>query len=580
MASINSSLGKSIVHSVVIGHFLVPWRTSFKQQDNQNLGHLQGRTRLRKVDPEKACMGRTTRIARVSARGGFNLFWGLVVSNVISAISTIVVARMLSPAEYGLVGVASAAPGLIALFRDWGMDTAMVRHIAQLRSEDDPTGVRNTILAGLTFMLLGGLLLSVISFFLSGILAAEVFHRPEMTSLIRVSSFVIFAGALLLALESVFAGFEEMSYRSLVLVSQASLKVILSPLLIVFGLGALGAVLGATLSTLLAGSVGISLLYFFLYRKLRKRVESHLELTVTIKTMLRYGLPLFISGIVGGFLAQFNNFLTAIYCTDQAIGNYSVAMNFTTLISFFSLPIASVLFPAFSKLDSEKDKEALATVFRLSVKYGTLLVVPAATAIMILSPLAVATLFGTKYGDAPLYLTLLSFGALYTALGNLSIGSFINSRGRTGLSMRLALVYSAMGFPLGLVLISRFQILGLITANLITGIPSLLLGLWLIKRYWGATIDYYASAKTLAASALAALVTYIAVRTVVLPDWLLLFMGALLFLAIYVLTVPLVGALDREDIKTMQEMIKELGPLSRFLHKPIDLMNRLTRSKG
>jgi len=36
---------------------------------------------------------------------------GLVVSNVISAISTIVVARLLSPAEYGLVGVASTAPG-------------------------------------------------------------------------------------------------------------------------------------------------------------------------------------------------------------------------------------------------------------------------------------------------------------------------------------------------------------------------------------------------------------------------------------------------------------------------------------
>jgi O-antigen/teichoic acid export membrane protein len=291
-------------------------------------------------------------------------------------------------------------------------------------------------------------------------------------------------------------------------------------------------------------------------------------------------LPLFISGIVGGFLAQFNNFLTAIYCTDQAIGNYSVALNFTTLISFFSLPIASVLLPAFSKLDAEKDKEALATVFRLSVRYGTLLVAPAATAMMILSPMAVATLFGTKYSDAPLYLTFLSLGALYTALGNLSIGSFINSRGRTSLSMRLALVNSAIGFPLSLVLISRFQILGLIATNLITGIPGLLLGIWLIKRHWGVTIDYYASAKTLAASALAALATYVAVRTVDLPDWLSLLMGALLFMAIYFLAAPLVGAIDGEDIKTMKEMIEELGPLSGLLHKPIDLMGRLTRSKG
>jgi len=527
-------------------------------------------------------MSRATRIARVSARGGFHLFWGLIVSNVISAVSAIVVARMLSPAEYGLVGVASAAPGLIALFRDWGMDNAMVRHIAQSRSEDNLAGARSTLIVGMTFMLLLGLALSVVSFFLSGFLAAQVFQRPEVTSLIRVVSFTVFTGALLLVSESVFAGFETMNYRSVVLVSQASLKVLLSPFLIVLGLGALGAVLGATLSSLLAGVVGIFLLYFFLYRKLPKWSSDNHGLAPTFRTMLRYGLPLFISSIIGGFLAQFNSFLTAVYCSDQAIGNYSIAVNFTVLISFFSLPIGSVLFPAFSKLDSERDREDLATVFRLSVKYATLLVVPGAAAIMVLAPQAVYTFFGRKYSDAPLYLVVLCFGSLYTALGSLSIGSFINSRGRTSLSMKLALVNSAVGFPLSLLLVSRFQILGLIAAGLFTGVPSLVLSLWLIRRYWGVTVDYYASVKTLAASALAAIVTYALVSSVgsSLPYYVVLFLGALLFLAVYIVTVPLIGAASKEDVQNMREMLKELGPLSRLFNVPIGLISRLARSEG
>lgn len=52
------------------------------------------------------------------------------------------------------------------------------------------------------------------------------------------------------------------------------------------------------------------------------------------------------------------------------IGNYQVAMNFMVLISFFTTPISTVLFPAFSKLSPERDEEALHTVFQSSIKYA------------------------------------------------------------------------------------------------------------------------------------------------------------------------------------------------------------------
>jgi len=61
------------------------------------------------------------KMAQVSAKGGFNLLWGSTISTIISAIGGILVARLLSPPEYGLVTIAMMAPNLITILRDWSL---------------------------------------------------------------------------------------------------------------------------------------------------------------------------------------------------------------------------------------------------------------------------------------------------------------------------------------------------------------------------------------------------------------------------------------------------------------------------
>jgi O-antigen/teichoic acid export membrane protein len=56
----------------------------------------------------------------------------------------------------------------------------------------------------------------------------------------------------------------------------------------------------------------------------------------------------------------------AIFVTDNAaIGNYSVATNFVVLITFFATPVTTMLLPAFSKLNYQKDQQVLQTVFSI-----------------------------------------------------------------------------------------------------------------------------------------------------------------------------------------------------------------------
>jgi len=75
-------------------------------------------------------------LARVSVKGGFNLFYGLIISTIISALGIIFLARLLSPSEIGILAIAVVAPNLFALLRDWGVNSAMTRFIAKYGSEN------------------------------------------------------------------------------------------------------------------------------------------------------------------------------------------------------------------------------------------------------------------------------------------------------------------------------------------------------------------------------------------------------------------------------------------------------------
>ena len=63
-------------------------------------------------------MSKTGDIARISAKGGFHVLWGLVISTVISSIATIFIARLLGSDLYGLYTIVLTIPMIIQIFRD------------------------------------------------------------------------------------------------------------------------------------------------------------------------------------------------------------------------------------------------------------------------------------------------------------------------------------------------------------------------------------------------------------------------------------------------------------------------------
>ena len=78
-----------------------------------------------------------TKVATKAAGGGLYLFIGNASSTVILAVGAILVARLLGPFSYGLYTLTVAIPVLLVALADAGMNFALVRLPARLRSEGD-----------------------------------------------------------------------------------------------------------------------------------------------------------------------------------------------------------------------------------------------------------------------------------------------------------------------------------------------------------------------------------------------------------------------------------------------------------
>ena len=99
-------------------------------------------------------------------------------------------------------------------------------------------------------------------------------------------SLSIFAGAIFSAATAIFTGYERMKLNSFTQIIQAIVKTALGPLLIILGFGVLGAVYATMASLVTGGVVSILIVYFVLFRPLRKCKVGKCDVKLTLKPML------------------------------------------------------------------------------------------------------------------------------------------------------------------------------------------------------------------------------------------------------------------------------------------------------
>ncbi len=515
-------------------------------------------------------------VARKSARGSFYLFVGNFLSELINAVGAVLVARLLTPQEYGVYGLSFVLPGIFLLFSNWGIAEALTRFLARYQAEGRWGDIRRMTRTGLLFNGSVAFILSLAMYASADPLAAMALARPELGDLVRLTSALVIVHTVFTAASSVFFGLERMDLMAAMMVTQSIIKASASPLLVKYGYGVSGAIAGHMISYTAVALLSVLLIFNCLRGK--RAVARNDAGESSLRGMLGFGFPLFLGNFVGGVGLRYQGLLQAWFATDIAIGNLSIATKFKSLVGMFTVPIAWTLYPAFSKFDYKKQRKELESMFKNSIRYATILVVPAMCLIIIMSEPLVVTLFGTGYVKAPFYLSLALLEFLAVGLGSLSVIGFLNSQGDTRTTLHLNSVSVALSVVLCTALTWRW------------GIPGLLMGVFLSKMAgfgyslhrgsakFGMRVDLAHTGRVALFSAPSALLTFFLMdRVNISNSFIHLALGSVVFLLACMLLAPLTGAVDARDLQTIRRILRRETALYPLVAPFLDLEEKIMR---
>lgn len=310
----------------------------------------------------------------------------------IGLISTFILARLLTPEDFGLVAMAALIIGLVEVFGQTGQILALIRHPNPSREHFDTVWTMSIVIGAVITAILWGL----------APLSAQFFHEPRAAEITRILALRAFIGGFenigVVAFRKDLQFSKEYSYQVVQRVLNFALTIVLALWLRNYWALILG-ILGGRLIT-----VGVS------YRIHPYRPRLCLSKTREIWSFSAWMLLVHVAQFLQD---KVDEFVVGNMTDTETMGNYNVAADAATAPTVeMVLPATRALFPIFSRIAGDRD--ALAEAY-LGVFATTAIVVCAsATGVMLVAGDFVAVLLGPRWSRAvPLVELLAMSGAFY-----------------------------------------------------------------------------------------------------------------------------------------------------------------------
>jgi O-antigen/teichoic acid export membrane protein len=345
---------------------------------------------------------------------------------------------------------------------------------------------------------------------------------------------------------------------------------VLPPLFVYLGYGVVGKAIGTTSSYMIAGVITL-IPAIQLFRGSDDFFSSFNGVTTAAKTLLIFSYPLFLSYILQGFLSQVFNFILPFYVEPDIIGNYSVALYFVSLIKIVTLPVTSAFLPMFSKL---KINSSYYYIYKNAVKYMSLIIYLMVALLFTLNNQIMNILY-PNYTLAPIYLQLFVLSYLLTGFGGPFLSVVLNSQNKTDIMFRRTVLTIIFGLPLGIYLIPKIGIPGLILTNLTTSIISAIFAYSWIKKHFGITVNIQNTIKIFLATLFSVIITKLYLNQFIMVPVMQLISGGIILSISYAFGIIMLGAIKKDDIENLRKLANSFGPMSKNVVKVLNLIERL-----
>jgi len=344
-----------------------------------------------------------------TARGGVVTMASHGLKFAISIVATAVLARLLSPRDYGLIGMVAVATNFIVMFKDLGLSLATVQK-AEISSRQISTLFWVNLMLSVVTMLIMVVLAPAVSWF---------YGDPRLTMITIVSATGFVIGGLTVQHEALLK--RQMRFMALSAIALVAMIV--------------GYIVGITFAWYGFG------FWALVFSQLALLATDAILVWITcgwrpglprrgtgVRSMLSFGGNITAYGTVNYFSKNADNLLIGKFWGAQPLGLYNKAAQLVGLpTDQVHEPVMAVAVPALSRLADSPERYRKAYL-RIMEKV-LMLVMPAVALLIVCSDWIISIVLGSQWKDAGTILVFMSIAGLFQPIIN-TAGSMLVTQGR------------------------------------------------------------------------------------------------------------------------------------------------------
>jgi PST family polysaccharide transporter len=359
-----------------------------------------------------------------STRGG--ILWSTLAfigSRGVTVVTTIILARLLAPDQFGLLAAVIVYLTLVELAGGMGMNATVIY--------EQQSGVTKRVHVAFTLNLIVAVLLTGLGVLLAPLVAA-LFELQDHVDLFRLGALGLLLNAFGNIPDALLMREMEFRRRSIPQLARAGARGVVSIALVLAGLEAAGLVIGMLAGTAVWSVTALAMTGY--------RPKLTLDREV-VRGLVAYGSGAVVLEVIAVVAGRIDQIAISRVLGQSALGLYSVAFRVPEmLIDSVSWNVSQVAFPALSR-KRVADERGLGAATTSLLRYLALYALPVATGLAVLATPLVVVLFGPVWEEA---------GSVMSAVAVVS--------GITAVVFPLGDVFKAIGRQRTLVGLNLFQI--------------------------------------------------------------------------------------------------------------------------
>ena len=385
-------------------------------------------------------------------------------SKAIGFIVQIILARLIEPEEFGLLGMILIFNAVGNSLSDSGMSQSLIR-------SDEPDEKDFATVFTMNFVI--SMFLYLV-FWFTAPLISEFYDQPRLTNLIRVYSFVIVINSLFTIQKT------RLTYQ---LNFKYQMKAQLPALLLAGFTGIFLAFMDFGVWALvymeIVTGLALTSIYFFQTRWIpkftlyREKLSDHFS----------FGYKITLAGIFSRIVRNIFPMIIGKYFSTAMVGYYTRASTMKEFpVATISGTLDKVFYPLFSKIKNDKKK------LKNAYQRAQIMVLLVLSTIMLFLILTAYPLFGVLLGvkwlPAVPYFQLLCITGIFYPINKYN-SNILKIKGRTDLYLKMAVI-TQVTLIIGIILTVRYGIIPLILSQVANGLIGILINIHFANKF----IDY------------------------------------------------------------------------------------------